>query len=366
MYRISRNIHCCNKLRLVLTKSDISMPFTGLESKSAADPHLMIAEGSFGRVFDSVDRNGASCVVKQLDIDSPSAKQRAEMEVATLSALSGLPNVPQFIEATRMGSKMCIAMSKKRGIPLNHHIQESTLDFEDRVAFSYDLLRTLCQTLHDISALCCHRDLNSHNILVEVNPMSHTLESACIVDFGLAIEKNSWWLYQWRTAPVGGDARYWPSCAWRMLLYGWRDVSQTPFGEEQYKDRLDMHSFALTLLEIVVGVHVENLNNSAVNNLHVKFRQYFIDATTFANVFVNCFQSKGDWYEARSTLKRLKAIDVTRTNLAFIKLALKDLREFHPLFAILERMICVNEKTVTGSWAYVLSKLNCQSLRAHY
>lgn len=344
----------------------MSTPLPGLLTRSALDPHQVIAEGSFGRVFDSIDRSGASCVVKQLDIESPSGKQRAEREVTMLAAVSHLSNVPRFIEARIEGSRLNIAMSKEQGIPLKEYVLRCPLGFEHRVTLAYDILRTLCQSLNDMSSLCCHRDLTSHNILVEIDPISHTLRSACIVDFGLAIEKNSWWLYQWRTAPVGGDARYWPSCAWRMFLNGWKDVSETPFGEEQYKDKLDMHSFALTLLEVVVGVHVEDSTNSAVSELHVQFHKYFNDATTFANLFVHCFRSKGDWAETRSTLRRLKAIDVTKTNLTSIKTALKDLRDCHPLFALLERMICVNEKTVTGSWAYVMGKLNNQSLRAHY
>jgi serine/threonine protein kinase len=323
-----------------------------------------IGEGSFGKVFEALDREGNSLVLKQVESSTSQCEELAQSEIECLKALKQVRNVPQYLDSCVLGSQHFILMSRIPGIPLEEFLLGSNLSIQHRIEVAYYLLYTLAPTLRDTGHVCCHRDVNSRNILIQPDR-----SGAGLIDFGLAVEKNAWWQYMWRELPPGGDPRYWPCCAWRMVLNGWRDVSRTELGEEQYKDKLDLHSFALTLVECIVSGSEDSVHE--LSPLRKAFSNYMHFATQCANIFVTCSRTRGNWDQAKTDLRSIEVLNTTRSNLKRIKYAIKSVRDTHPIFPIIERMLCVDESTISGSWSYVLSKLSSIStttslLRFHY
>ncbi len=326
-------------------------------------------QGAFSTVYNAVDSQGVSMVVKEVPISSSQAYQQAISEISILSMLRGsgarVPRLIGYSEATKCA--FLILMSREPGMPLDMFMHSRrSLPLRDRIDIANHVLERLVSTLKFLDLTCCHRDLNSHNILIDAD--SNGLSTVTVVDFGLAVEKNAWWQYRWRDCPIGGDARYWHCSAWRILLEGWRSLSKTPHGEEQYKEKLDMHSMAITLIEILAR-ELSPCASVAEERLRIAFENYWNDVSEFSLIFVKGCRSSGDLADAKIILKKLDVIKRTRDNLSQIKKALKGLRETHFIFNILERMICVDESTVTANWSYVGSKIErsgSHSVRVYY
>ena len=301
-----------------------------------------LASGCFGDVFQVMDRDGLVLAVKECRVDSERELRQIESEINTLSSLRGLGSntptyVDHFVGAIENGSFEClILMSLEPGIPVQASISSHA---ECKMQLALNMLTQLLPTLKLLDTVCCHRDLNNHNILFDEPSGKFS-----VVDFGLAVEKNDWWHYKWRDSSVGGDPRYWPACSWRMLLDGW--ARMTPLGTEQYKEKLDMHSFAISLLEVICS-------GSCPVPLKSAWDTYWADATRFASLFHSCFMSKGDWSMTKQDLSKLDVIRNTAKNLKQLKRALRTLRSSHFLFTIIERMLCVNEMSATASWSYI-------------
>lgn len=318
----------------------------------------LLASGAFGHVFEATDSNGSEFVLKRVQARSKQDGMNVQSEIAILGSFAELNiNVPKIIDYMLDENNSCylILMTREPGISLDEFMQCSIFSFADRLAIAELVLDSLAPTCKVLETLCCHRDLNSHNILIAIDPLGTT--RLTIVDFGFAIEANAWWHYRWRDSPVAGDARYWPCCAWSMLISGWRNLK----GEDQYKEKLDMHSFAITLLEVVFR-DLELVPSLEIENLRMAFDKYWKEACQFSDIFVNCCRADGDMDSTRKLLSNLDVVGKTRENLQSMKNALKVLRHSNRLFPIVERMICVDESTVTGTWSYVCSK----SVRVHY
>lgn len=122
------------------------------------------------------------------------------------------------------------------------------------------LLRDIGPSLQLLSPIAWHRDVNSHNILVDgVGSLEETSlaqhGSFWLIDFGLAVDSQSW-LGQgkWRTEYIGGDSRYWPPSSWIMHLVGPEGFEQRPELCEQYQRRLDIHGLGITALELLCSM----------------------------------------------------------------------------------------------------------------
>merc|ERR1719356_1307359 len=61
-----------------------------------------------------------------------------------------------------------IVMERVHGVPIDEFTQEAEnkCSYSEAMVLSRELLLQLCPTLDRVSALCVHRDVNAHNILL--------------------------------------------------------------------------------------------------------------------------------------------------------------------------------------------------------
>lgn len=131
-----------------------------------------------------------------------------------------------------------------------------------------ELLIQLAPAFERISAIAYHRDVNSHNILIDWSPEIEPRYS--LVDFGLAVDALCWQQAvdpnstcsrpsrvgpdgncSWHHLDVGGDCRYWPVSAWSQFLLGWTELEAQQSLSFEYRTQLDLHSLGLTALQVM-------------------------------------------------------------------------------------------------------------------
>ncbi|CAE8609182.1 unnamed protein product [Polarella glacialis] len=138
---------------------------------------------------------------------------------------------------------------------------------ERGVALAAKCLVDVGPSLQLLQPIAWHRDVNSHNILVDDAPddadaayiKAHA--SFWLIDFGLAVDSQSWVSEngKWRTEYIGGDSRYWPPSSWMMHLLGPEGFEGLPDLCEQYQRRLDIHGLGITALELLCSVALVSL-----------------------------------------------------------------------------------------------------------
>lgn len=122
------------------------------------------------------------------------------------------------------------------------------------------LLRDIGPALQLLGPIAWHRDVNSHNILIDASDADDSNIAAnasfWLIDFGLAVDSQSWVSEQgrWRTEYIGGDSRYWPPSSWIMHLVGPEGFDHRPDLCDQYQRRLDIHGLGVTALELLCTV----------------------------------------------------------------------------------------------------------------
>eukprot|EP00929_Paragymnodinium_shiwhaense_P079638 TRINITY_DN4151_c0_g1_i2.p1 TRINITY_DN4151_c0_g1~~TRINITY_DN4151_c0_g1_i2.p1 ORF type:complete len:760 (-),score=115.64 TRINITY_DN4151_c0_g1_i2:204-2378(-) len=134
--------------------------------------------------------------------------------------------------------------------------------FRRACALAEKCLRDVGPVLKLLEPVAWHRDVNSHNILVDVSEDQQNLTSDVskatfwLIDFGLAVESRSWVSPpgKWQTEHIGGDSRYWPTSSWIMHLLGPGGFAEVPQLCEQYQRRLDIHGLGITALELLCAV----------------------------------------------------------------------------------------------------------------
>lgn len=135
--------------------------------------------------------------------------------------------------------------------------------------FAREMFSQLAPALKVVSSMAFHRDVNPHNILIELDD-SEARPRFSLVDFGLAVDALCWqreegsgWTMSrpsrvgqdgactWHNLDVGGDCRYWPESAWVQFLHGWMEVESNPAWLFEYQALLDTHAFALTSVQMI-------------------------------------------------------------------------------------------------------------------
>jgi len=139
-------------------------------------------------------------------------------------------------------------------------------------ALAAQLVRQLAPTLDNLAPIAWHRDISSHNILInglqEETTARTVVESTTfwLIDFGLAVDSQTWVLDEaWRTKDIGGDCRYWPPSSWIMHLLGPEGFLHRPAFCEQYKHRLDIHGLGISALELLCTVALMAPSSDGLN-----------------------------------------------------------------------------------------------------
>merc|ERR1711971_1002233 len=71
-----------------------------------------------------------------------------------------------------------------------------------------------------------------------------------LLDFGLAVNAQSWPQGGWLSENVAGDGRYWPASSWLVFAEGKRALLSQPQLREEYEARLDFHSVGVSCLQV--------------------------------------------------------------------------------------------------------------------
>lgn len=234
--------------------------------------------------------------------------------------------------------KVRFAMSRIPGEPLDKFLHGQSSRVMDAGAmtptsevvdmacrFSLALLEQLVPTLEKVAAFAYHRDVNAHNILVNLCADgaggAPVQPSYGLVDFGLATEARLWRdpprsppadvgpaekaepCSQWQYLDVGGDCRYWPTSAWMQFEVGWEGLATKGPLCSEYQTHLDFQGLGITALQTFIEMLPTSpsiLTALGLVRLRSAWEEYWEAATRYWTDLLNTFRNNGDW----DTLKR--------------------------------------------------------------
>eukprot|EP00435_Cladocopium_sp_Y103_P031946 s4238_g8.t1 len=299
-------------------------------------------EGRLLESFKGKETSGHSLMIAYC-IDCKESKSMPAKEPGKMDSASILP-VLVGSDTSRLSDGLCrvrLAMTRLPGQPLDDFLrrrvrQEEQLrdqryaanrieSMNEAFHFAWQLLDQLAPAFEDIAALAYHRDVNAHNILIDLangpNPKYG------LVDFGLAVDVQSWHgdvqepalgltrmgqdgATSWHHLDVGGDCRYWPVSAWVQFLFGWTELEHNPTLRSEYRTRLDMHSLGLTALQVLVEMMPPDLSlppgHSAgrlfaeLQSLKSGWERYWAMVTPLHSQLMETFRNGGPWDAGRS------------------------------------------------------------------
>jgi len=240
----------------------------------------VLGRGSYSEVWRAKVLGGVDgldeVALKDVRCGNQSELQQAIFEVQVLLAMeraaAGRPlRVPRCItykvNHCNTGWKVRTAMTVVPGESLDafiRHKPSAGLTFEDSVSrgcvLAKKLIMDIAPTLELLAPIAWHRDVNSHNILINLGggddgSVQSLAQHATfwLIDFGLAVDSQSWVTERglWSTEDIGGDSRYWPPSSWIMHLLGPEGFRGHEALCDQYQHRLDVHGLGVTALELL-------------------------------------------------------------------------------------------------------------------
>lgn len=190
-----------------------------------------------------------------------------------------------------------------------------------------EMFSQLAPALGVVSSMAFHRDVNPHNILIELDD-SEARPRFGLVDFGLAVDALCWqreegsgWTMSrpsrvgqdgactWHNLDVGGDCRYWPESAWVQFLHGWMEVEGNPAWSFEYQALIDAHAFALTAVQVMAEMLPPLRDRRASKEassdpggvwasfcaLQLAWDRYYETVTPLHSRLMDTFHNSGDW-----------------------------------------------------------------------
>jgi serine/threonine protein kinase len=221
-----------------------------------------------------------------------------------------------------------------------------------------------------------HRDAQARNILVHETSACPTFS---LVDFGLAVDATGWRGGGWKSQPIAGDCRYWPTSAWVVYGYGNCEGTGASLGHE-YETCLDLHSLGLTAIQSFVALlptSVDAPSQEVVQGFQVlqaAWAKYWCDSLRIWRRVVGAFQKrdKSGMDALRKQLREERVEGSVRQNISLLKMCLielkevcasdplaTNLKEVPPLIDAILHMICDGSSRLAGSapWRYPLAIL---------
>lgn len=116
-------------------------------------------------------------------------------------------------------------------------------------------LLQLSGVFSSLQPIAFHRDVSSHNVLVNFPDGDSERPEFALIDFGLAVRSGSW-SRDWRNSNLAGDPRYWTPSAWMAFAFGFKYVSThpNPGYQQQYLSRIDHFSLGILGLETLFAL----------------------------------------------------------------------------------------------------------------
>lgn len=377
--------------------------------------------GSFGAVWAADSPDGTELAVKEIYCNTHSDLMNALFEShllrvlgsRTISAKSQGDGVQksasnpcaEFVPMLHASESLCIGvetwrvrlvMSRVPGEPLDLFLEQRRKSYETSAAgggtgalgwcglpplsqqfdeacfFAHELIAQLGPVFEKISESALHRDVNSHNILIDTsNAATDPVPKYGLVDFGLAVDAQCWCEEEgastpiarpsrigqdgsstWHYLDVGGDCRYWPLAAWVQFLAGWRELAVCPSLCAEYQLRLDLHALGITALqlladllplppEVVSGVReAESLEGALEIGgsvwddappellvLRIVWERYWGRVTPLHARLIKTFHTNGDWDGLKVDCINNGVHDKIAEDLRLLRAALHEARE---------------------------------------
>uniref|UniRef100_A0A7S4UG06 Protein kinase domain-containing protein n=1 Tax=Alexandrium monilatum TaxID=311494 RepID=A0A7S4UG06_9DINO len=234
-----------------------------------------------------------------------------------------------------------LAMTRVPGVPLDRFLEarsRRTVDtslptqqrqsFKEACNFARELVLQLAPAFEHVSAFAYHRDVNSHNILVEGDAEKPVFG---LVDFGLAVDLAKWQgptgPLSWHLVDIGGDCRYWPMSAWLQFECGWQELSKYPPLSAEYQAQLDFHALGITAFQVLAAMAPSVRGDSLppeLQALQASWEQYWEDATRFWQRLLEVFRNGGDQNALKVACIAEGVHNIVGANLASLRLALRE------------------------------------------
>merc|ERR1719321_1662289 len=234
----------------------------------------VLGEGSFSKVWRVQDlaTGGPDLSLKDQLCRSQEELNRSLLECRILAEIhrgAAQARTPQVLAHEALphggGWQMKIAMTLTSGMQIDEWLQNApALGKDCETAFrrscklTAGLLKQLGPTLELLAPLAVHRDVNSHNILLDINEDKEAdvfRANFWLIDFGLAVDAAQWAPAAapdaWRSVAPAGDSRYWAPGAWFGWLHGNDALSQHPNLCRQYKECQDSFGLGLAAVELL-------------------------------------------------------------------------------------------------------------------
>jgi len=253
----------------------------------------VIGRGAFGVVWSAQEHADAAEIAIKAVTSSDNASfasaafeaELLEMLTAAQAHSSSKPHVPQYIthSTTRTssgGGTVRLAMSFVPGGTLDKWLygisdedhksvdaaqlvdghlpggQQGQWLFDGSCSMVRKLLSQLSCVFAHLASLAFHRDVSSHNVLVDFpgGEQAQRPEFA-LIDFGLAVRSGSW-SREWKNSNLAGDPRYWAPSAWMAFAFGFKYVATHPNTgfQQQYITRMDHFSLGVLGLEVLFAL----------------------------------------------------------------------------------------------------------------
>jgi len=303
----------------------------------------------------------SEAALKEVKCSSQAELQQAIFEVQVLLALecSGQPlRVPRCIaykvDPCQAGWKVRTAMTVVPGEALDVFVRRTPPDgfthqaaLRRGVTLATKMIRDIGPTLQLLAPIAWHRDVNSHNILIDKAPENVSMEELSaqatfwLIDFGLAVDSQSWVTSngRWRTEYIGGDSRYWPPSSWIMHLLGPDGFEGEEQLCEQYQRRLDIHGLGITALELLCTIALasppddgaeQQPSQGAWIELFTAWQQYRDDVWRWWSAVYSVFSTGADIAPVQAQLVQDRIIEQLIVLLSNIRSALRRLaKELH-------------------------------------
>lgn len=238
--------------------------------------------------------------------------------------------------------RMRIVMTKVPGMSLDRFLETwkqdaaafSTPDlqlhqFTQACQFAREMILQLAPTFEHISTLAYHRDVNSHNILIDTGHGMSPMFG--IVDFGLAVDLQKWsgplGQSSWHLVDIGGDSRSWPMSAWLQFECGWQELAKYPVLSEEYRTMLDLHALGITAIQVLAAMSPKADGNVLPQKLHkllVAWERYWDNATRFWKILLICFREGGDQNALKLACLDQGVHNTVQDDLLALRLALRE------------------------------------------
>lgn len=365
-----------------------------------------LGTGSFSTVWAAtrVDGNGGEVAIKETLCRSPNELADAEYEMKIIQQIGSASNrIPEHLASETVSSapgvnNVRFAMTKVPGESLGaflnrwkptHRVstpnpQVVKNQLGEACFWTRELIAQLLPAFEAVAPWAVHRDVNTHNILVHTQAGDTSSPQFGLVDFGLAIESQTWANKLTQMAVVG-DCRYWPVSAWYVFAAGGPALAQHPQMMMEYRTQLDIHCFGITALQMFVEMLPDPVAGSPgaaalpeeMRGLKRAWEQYWMDAYTFWEPLFKAFELKTDWNQLRQTYLTNNVHKTISKDLGNVRQALSKVCEacaradpgsrlssYRPLFNALLKLISQGGKKLAGeapdvtTWQSIRSILN--------